>query len=217
MSSPMFDKHPELAQVMLKYNSRAFQGPVDDTMVWDTLEQLDSYVNMRATYAYPGQLVSVTNYDESSDSEDASHRDASLVVLRADGTRQILGNDTIFESIDDAMSWLMLNAGHAAVPGTVCTIKYALEDGTETYGLFAVIPSGDNFVRVSFNQEDIPEVNWDAIVGNPFDEDEDGKLQYTDKAGEVHKIAYTNDLNKPPVLDAAPSDAEQGSVYYQKI
>lgn len=212
MASPMYEAHPELAQVAIKYFSRAFQGPIDDTTVWNTVEDVISYARQRATYAYPGQIITVLNK-----TEDGVTRDPSTVVIREDGTTQILGKNVLFESMDLAKSWLVTNAGYEATPGTVCIIKYALADGTSTFGLFCVNDAMDDFYRVSFNQEDIPEVTWDDLVNNPFSEDEDGKLQYTDKAGEVHKVAYTTDLNKPPVLEDAPAEAETGSVYYQKI
>lgn len=210
--SPMYEEHPELAQVAIKYQSRAFQGPLDDTSVWNDLDSANAYARMRATYAYPGQILTVLNKTD----EDTT-KDPTYLVIKADGTTQILGRETTFDSMDAANEWLLVNANYTALPGTICTIKYSLNNGSSTYGLFAVNDEMNDFVRVSFTQEDIPEVTWDAIVGNPFKENEDGKLTYTDTSGKVRTIAYTNDLNKPLVLDNPPEDAEAGLIFYQKI
>ena len=219
-NSPMFNEHPELAQVMLKYLVRAYKGPVDDTSVWYTLEQFDSYNNMRATYAYPGQIAAILNKTED-DSDDTKARDATFVVIRADGTRQILGQDTIFESIDAARQWLLLNAGYTATPGTVCTIKRTYQpeggDATELWGLYCVNSTSDDFVKVSFDQEDVPILDWKDLINNPFKEKDDGSLTYTDKNGTEHDVAYKEDLNKIPLLDNAPEEASVGLMYYQKI
>lgn len=214
MSSPLYEKHPELAQVAIKYLSRAYQGPIDDTMVWDTLESFNAYANMRATYAYPGQIVSILN---KSDDSTNNNTDAQLYVLRNDGTVQPLSDGHVFDSMDAAMGWLVANAGHSAKPGVICTIKYALKNGNSTYGLFAVNETTDGFVRVSFNQEDIPTVTWESIVGNPFSEDADKKLKYTDSAGASHRVAYESDLNRPEVLDEPPANPEPGYAFYQKL
>lgn len=213
-NSPIFNEHPELAQVMLKYMVRAFKGPVDDTSVWNSLAAFDSYNNMRATYAYPGQVAAIVNKE---DDEETSERDATLVVIKADGTRQVLGQDTTFDSMDAAKQWLITNAGYNAQPGTVCTIKRTAEDGSDIWGLYCVNATTDDFVKVSFDQEDIPVLDWNDLVNNPFKEDTEGNLTYTDKQGVEHGIAYKDELNKIPVLDAEPADVSEGLMYYQKI
>lgn len=210
--SPMYEQHPELAQVALKYQSRTYQGPLDDTSVWNDMESASAYIRMRATYAYPGQIITVLNK-----TDDDTTKDPTFVIIKANGDYQILGQETTFDSMDAAKSWLVTNANYSAKPGTICTIKYGLNDGTQTYGLFAVNEEMTDFERVSFNQEDVPEVSWDSIINNPFEEDESGKLSYTDNSGSKHVIAYKSDLNKPLVLDTPPENAEAGLIFYQKI
>lgn len=200
-NNPTQVKHSANLLNALNFYHRNGQYPLDDTSVWSNIEDFDSYLTETGSYRYPGQLVAITNGDAYDATND---KDVSLVLVRANGTKQIVGTETIHDSLEAARTWVDANP-NVAVSGKVLTVK----DDT-TYKLYVINPD-KSLYRISFESSDVPEITWGVLKDKPeslvteidaavalskkFSES-DGKLSYNSK-----EIAFTEDI--PTQYDAS--------------
>ena len=140
----------------LTYFHRNGQYPLDDTSLWNTIEEFEAYLTEPGSYRYPGQLVSVTN----GDAYGGGDKDVSLVLVRPDGTMQKVGSELIFETTVAAEAYVTKNPEFAAA-GKTLTVKSG-----DSYELYVIKPD-KTLQRISFDATDIPEVTWEALTGKP--------------------------------------------------
>ena len=158
-NNPTMEAHAANLLNALNFYHRNGQYPLDDTSLWNTLAEFQSYIQEAGSYRYPGQLVTITNgdaYDESND------KIVSMAIVRPNGEVQKVGEEMIFDSTGAAEAFVAANPDFATA-GKTLTVKAA--DGT-SYELY-VIKTDKSLLRVSFEASDIPEVSWDALTGKP--------------------------------------------------
>ena len=158
-NNPTMTEHSANLLNALNFYHRNGQYPLDDTSLWNTLAEFQSYIQETGSYRYPGQLVSITNgdaYDESND------KLVSLAIVRPNGEVQKVGEELIFESTTAAETFITNNPDFATA-GKTLAVKAA--DGV-AYELY-IIKTDKSIQRISFEASDIPEVSWDALTGKP--------------------------------------------------
>ena len=139
----------------LNYYHRNYAAPIDDTMVWNTKEDLEAYIAISGSYAYAGQVVAVAN-----GTIDASNgaKDYSLYVIRSDMSLQSVSGSKQYNSVAEA------NADIANIAeGTLLTIWNEEKGKTELYTVDNTSEGGKTLVRQSFDPADIPEMYWTAL------------------------------------------------------
>lgn len=178
----------------LNFYHRNGQYPLDDTSVWSTIADFEQYLTQDGSYRYPGQLVAITNGDAYDASND---KDVSLVLVRANGTKQIVGAETIHESLDAANAWVQANP-NVAIAGKVVTVK-----NDTSYQVYVINPD-KSLSRISFETSDVPAVTWANLQDKPESlvteidaavalskkfAESDGKLSYNAKP-----LAFVEDI-----------------------
>ena len=158
-NNPTMTAHGANLLNALNFYHRNGQYPLDDTSLWNTLAEFQSYIGEAGSYRYPGQLVSITNGDAY---DDANDKIVSLAIVRPNGQVQKVGEEMIFESTTAAEAFVTANPDYA-VAGKTLTVKAADGQGYELY----VIKTDKSLLRVSFEVSDIPEVSWDNLTGKP--------------------------------------------------
>lgn len=156
-NNPTMVQHSANLLNALNFYHRNGQYPLDDTSVWSTVADFDAYLSESGSYRYPGQLVAITNGD-AYDSE--NNKDVSLVVVRSDGSKQVVGTETIHASVDAANAWVTANP-NVAVAGKILSV--AKDSSYELY----VIKADKSLARVSFDVSDVPEVTWANLKDKP--------------------------------------------------
>ena len=197
----------------LNFFHRNYPAPVDDTMVWDTVEDLQAYIAAPGSYAYPGQIVSVAN---GTVEESNGAKDFDLYVIRANKSLQKVSGTKSYMSMELAQADLA-----NMTVGAVITIWNQEKSKYEIYTCeTAEDPGHDNkkLVRQSFDPSDIPEISWDNLTGKPtssvtdidaavtlskrfsVDEDTDNGGANKSVSFEGKKLAYFADI--PTTYDA---------------
>ena len=190
-------KLPQNLKTSLTYNHRMYAGPLDDTQVWNTVEDVQEYLSMEGSFAYPGQIVSVAN---GTVEEGNGSKDYSLYVVRSDKSLQQINGIKRYESMEEAEADLE----NQPVGSTVVIWN----EETSKHELYTVDQGADeekNLNRVSFSADDLPEMTWDNIQNKPtssvteidaavtlsekFTEPEEGNVQY-----DGNELAYKSDI-----------------------
>lgn len=200
-NNPTMDKHKANLLNALNFYHRNGSYPLDDTSVWSSEAEFQKYLNEDGSYRYPGQLVTITNGDAYDSTND---KDVTLVVVRSDGTYQIIGNELIFASVAEAEAYIAANPS-VAVAGKTVTVK------TESSYTLYVINPDKTLKRISFDTSDVPDVTWSNLQGKPSSTPEkiDAAVTFADKfvAGDDaltyggSQVAMTSDI--PSTYDAA--------------
>lgn len=210
------EKFPEKLLSALTYFHREYAAPIDDTSVWNTMEDLQAYLDMPGSYAYPGQIVAVANggMDAADDTE------FSIYLVRADKSLQPMSSTKNFNSAAEVEA----NIDKMAT-GTIISVW---NEELERHELFTVENStkGEGkkeLQRQSFNPEDIPDLEWSKLKNRPestvtdidaavtfskrFAESEVTDPENPDAAGEPiisyksKQLAFVSDI--PTTYDAA--------------
>ena len=201
---PYVTKNPNKVFGALKMYSRVGAFPLDPTSVFETVADVQSYINETGSYAYAGQVIAVAN--GTIDATNGS-KDYSLYVIRSDKSLQKLGDNMIFADIATAEAYVTANPS-IAVPGHTLTV------GTESgaYEVY-VIKADKSLQRVSFDVSDVPDVTWANLQNKPTSTVEqidaavataekftaaDGVLSYDGKAlANAEDLDYTKLANVP--------------------
>lgn len=152
--------YPEKLLSALTYIHREYAAPIDDTSVWNTLEDLQAYLNMPGSYAYPGQIVAVANGGVNAGDD----TEFSIYLIRGDKSLQPLSSTKYFgsaaeveENIDKMAAGTIISVWNEALEHhELFTVEFTTE-GEEKKTLR----------RQSFNPEDIPDVSWDNLKNKP--------------------------------------------------
>lgn len=194
INNPTQLEHAQNLLNALTYFHRNGQYPLDDTSVWSTIADFEQYLTQDGSYRYPGQLVSITNGDAYDATND---KDVSLILVRANGTKQIVGTETIHDSLDAAKAWVQANP-NVAVAGKVVTVK-----NDTTYQVYVINPD-KSLSRISFETSDVPAVTWANLQNKPESlvteidaavalskkfAESDGKISYNSKP-----LAFVEDI-----------------------
>lgn len=203
----------------LNFFHRNYAAPIDDTMVWDTVEDLQAYISAAGSYAYVGQVVSVANGTVAPEN---GAKDFDLYIIRADKSLQKVSGTKTYMSMELAQADLA-----NMTVGAVVTVWNQEKTKYEIYTCeTAEDPEHGNkkLVRQSFDPADIPEISWDNLTGKPtssvtdidaavtlskrFTVDEDGDNGGANKSisFEGKKLAYFTDI--PTTYDAAKLTGE---------
>ena len=131
---PYIDKYPELVTGVIKMYQRMGPYPMDPSTVFKTKEDLLEYVNMKGSYAYPGQIVVVTN-GELDNSNPSMY---TPYIVRSDKTVQPLLSDLHFNTIDDVRNYISNN------PDTfVSNEPFILKNENDEYGIYTITEQGE--------------------------------------------------------------------------
>lgn len=103
---PYSEKNPNLSVGVIKMFQRMGQYPIDPSTVFNTVDELNEYINARGSYAYPGQIVAVANGDINVESND----DFTLYVIRTDRSIQPINKEFLqFDSVSEAELYIQSN------------------------------------------------------------------------------------------------------------
>ena len=152
---PYIDKYPELVTGVIKMYQRMGPYPMDPSTVFETKEDLLEYVNMKGSYAYPGQIVVVTNGPI--DSWNPSMY--TPYIIKSDKTVQPLLGDLHFNTLEDVKEYIFNN------PNTYITNQpFVMKDENGEYGIYTITEQGEiKQLIVSGNTT----VDWKNIVNKP--------------------------------------------------
>ncbi len=144
----------------LLINHRMYSGPLDDTSVWNTFEELKTYIEMPGTYAYPGQIVTVAN---GTVEKSNGQKDYDTYIIRSDMSLQKVSGSKRYENMEAANSALQnLSIGDVVLVWDNDNKRH------DQYSVDGTTSDDKKLNKLSFNATtDIQEVSWDNLTGKP--------------------------------------------------
>ena len=225
--NPVYEElYPDRITGALKMYSRLGSFPLDSSSVFNTHLELIDYVNAPGSYAYGGQLVAVAN---GTVGEPNGAKDYSFYAIRSDKSIQTLSDTLVFDTVELAEAYVLASQPQ---PGKIFTVK----SPTSQTSLELYLVNIDlSLTRVSFNSTDIPDMNWNSIVGKPTSTpseidsavtaaahanretldkltDVDSALAYQGKV-----LATKDDCDNSKITTVAPIDPVKDQVYFDLL
>lgn len=159
-------KLPNNIHSSLLYSHRMYAGPLDDTQVWNTLEDLQAYITMPGTYAYPGQTVTVANGTVDSTN---GKKDYDTYIIRSDMSLQKVSGTKRYESLETA---------NAALPnlgiGDIVLVWDNAKKKHIQYSVDGTTDGDKKLNKISFDAAtDLTELSWENLTGKPTSTVED--------------------------------------------
>lgn len=153
-------KLPNNIHTSLLYSHRMYAGPLDDTQVWNTLADLQEYIKMPGTYAYPGQVVTVANGTVDTTN---GQKDYDTYIIRSDMSLQKVSGTKRFESLEAANTALP-NLG---IGDMVLVWDNAKKKHTQ-YSVDETTDGQKKLSKLSFDAStDLTELSWANLKDKP--------------------------------------------------